>query len=132
MQAKHEIPLKTQTSAPHVALNVPNTCKHDMETLSRLRFKPPFLLPWPLYSLGGVTGRVLEPVQATPVLKPGPVKEPGELHLKRCHLLGAVHDLQEALLGILKALVQDGHHLPHHLHYHVVVEQAATQHHVTT
>lgn len=38
------------------------------------------------------------------------------------HLLGAVHDLQEALLGILEPLIQNGHHLPHHLHYHVVVE----------
>lgn len=28
-----------------------------------------------------------------------------KLHLKSCHLLSAVHDLQEALLGVLKPLV---------------------------
>lgn len=43
-------------------------------------------------------------------------------HLKHSYLFGSIHDLKEALLSILELLVQNGNHLPHHLHYHVIVE----------
>lgn len=46
---------------------------------------------------------------------------------RRAHLLGSVHDLEEALLSILELLVQNGNHFPHHLHYHVIVEEAVKQ-----
>lgn len=46
---------------------------------------------------------------------------------QHAHLFGPIHDFHELLVGVLKALVQEGACLPHQVPDHVVVQQAGAR-----